>query len=96
VSLWPLARVSHAIRLRNDRSVRVRLSVPGLDALAAIAEVVDREHAHIEGIQTQRRNDRHEIELDLRLHKGARPEGLITGIGAVPDVNLEESDRAVE
>jgi putative Mg2+ transporter-C (MgtC) family protein len=96
VSLWPLSRVSRALRLRNDRSIRLRLTVARLDVLPDISEVLRNRGARIEGIQTVRRDTRYELEFDLRLGDHVEPAPLITQIDAIPDVDILETDRAVE
>jgi putative Mg2+ transporter-C (MgtC) family protein len=95
-SLWPLNRVARAIRLRNDRTIRLRVVMSSLDGLAAISAVLDQQRAHIEGVQTVKQNDRYELELDLRLSDQAKPDAVLTAIHGVDGVDVLESDRAVE
>ncbi len=97
VSLWPLNRVARALRMRNDRTIRVRLLVPALDSLADISAVLRDQRVRIEGVQTNRRDPGFELELDLRLpDRGVQPAAVIALIDAVPDVDLLETDRGVE
>jgi putative Mg2+ transporter-C (MgtC) family protein len=95
-SLWPLARVARAIRVRNDRTIRVRLVMHSLDGLADISSVLEHERARIEGVQTVKKGDHLELELDLRLAEAARPDAVITAINTVKGVEVLETDRAVE
>jgi putative Mg2+ transporter-C (MgtC) family protein len=95
-SLWPLARVARAIRVRNDRTIRVRLVMHSLDGLADVSMVLERERAHIEGVQTVKKGDHLELELDLRLADTARPDAVITAIHSVKSVEVLETDRALE
>jgi putative Mg2+ transporter-C (MgtC) family protein len=97
VSLWPLNRVARALRMRNGQSLRVRVIVPRLESLGEISSRLQASRVPIESVHAQRRDDAHlELELELRLPAGVRPDFVITTIGAVPDVQLLESDRAVE
>jgi putative Mg2+ transporter-C (MgtC) family protein len=96
VSLWPLARVARGIRLRNDRTIRMRVVMHTLDGLAQISTVLDRQRVRIEGVQTVKRNDQFELELDLRLADTARPEAVISAIHAIDGIEVLETDRAVE
>ena len=96
-SLWPLSRVAHALRMRNGQTLRVRVLVGHLDSLAQISKVLRDQRIMIEAVQTQRRDASHtELELELRLPSGVAPDLAITSIDSVPDVELLESDRAVE
>jgi putative Mg2+ transporter-C (MgtC) family protein len=95
-SLWPLSRVARAIRLRNDRTIRMRVRMASLEGLADISMVLVRERARIEGVQTVKKDDRFELELDLRLADTAKPDAVITAIHGVQGVEVLETDRAVE
>jgi putative Mg2+ transporter-C (MgtC) family protein len=96
ISLWPLSRVSHALRLRNERTIRARVQMTQLDTLAEVSAVLRQLRVHLEGVQTIRKDGRFELELELRLPEGVRPDAVITAIDAVPDVDLLETDRPVE
>jgi putative Mg2+ transporter-C (MgtC) family protein len=97
LSLWPLHRLTEFLRMRNAESVRVRLLTGRLDALADISKVLHSQRVHIEGVQMQRSDhDRYELELDLRVPAGLGHDVVITMIDSVDDVQLMETDRAVE
>ena len=96
-SLWPLNRVAHSLRMRNGQTMRVRAVVGRLDSLGEISKALRDRRILIEGVQTQRRDQTHvELELDLRLPSGVQPDVVIATIDSVPDVELLETDRAVE
>jgi putative Mg2+ transporter-C (MgtC) family protein len=95
-SLWPLSRVSHAIRLRNDRTIRMRVLMASLESLAEISAAMASQRVRIEGVQAVKRDDRFELELDLRLADTAKPAAVVSAIHAVPGVEVLETDRAVE
>jgi putative Mg2+ transporter-C (MgtC) family protein len=96
-SLWPLSRVARAIRLRNGQTLRVRLVLARLETLGEISKQLEANRVLIEAVQTQRRDAQHfELELELRLPADVAPARIITTINALPDVELLETDRAVE
>ena len=97
LSLRPLQRVARLVRVRNRQLLRVRLAVPRLDLVGDIATALHDRHVAIEGLHTHRRDAQHfELELELRVPSGTTPEVVVTTIDAVPDVELLETDRAVE
>jgi len=94
-SLWPLQRVALFVRMRNAKTLRVRLVVARLDALGEISKVLRARHVTIDEVRTHRREDtRFEIELELRAPPGAKPAIVIAMIDALPDIDLLETDRA--
>ena len=97
VSLWPLQRVSQAIRRRGNRAFRVRLVLRQLDALGQISHALEHRTVEIEGIQTQRAaTDRYDVELELRMPPGLSPSEVLTALDELPDVEIMETSRSVE
>ena len=77
--------------------MRVRLLVGSLDSLGEISRRLKEHRLAIEAVQTQRRDPRHfELEVELRLPAGVNADLVITTIQEVADVELLETDRAVE
>jgi putative Mg2+ transporter-C (MgtC) family protein len=96
-SLWPLARVARALRLRHGQALRVRVLVRRLESLSDISGRLQEIRVPIEGVHAERRDAEHlELELDLRLRSGVHHDVVLTTIGSVPDVELLESGGATE
>ena len=97
VSLWPLSRVSRAIRRRGSQAFRVRLVLKRLDTLGPISVVLDQQMVQIEGVQTQRAAvDRYDVELEMRLPPRLSPSQVLSAIDELPDVEILETARSVE
>lgn len=96
-SLWPLNLVVDRLRLGKERTVRVRLMLAKLEALGAISRELTAHRVEIAAVQSQRvGKGRYEVELDLRLPIGLRPEALVVIVTAFPDVEVIESSPAAE
>ena len=96
-SLWPLNLVVDRLRIGKERTVRVRLMLAKLEALGAISRELTAHRVEIAAVQSQRvGTGRYEVELDLRLPIGVRPEALVAIVTAFPDVELIESSPAAE
>ena len=96
-SLWPLGAISQRLRLRNDRSVRLRLALERLELLGEVSRRLAELGVDIAGVQTQQRGaGGFEVELDLRLGADAHPEIAVATIAEVEGVDVLEVDRALE
>ena len=95
-SLW-LNLVVDRLRIGKERTVRVRLMLAKLEALGAISRELTAHRVEIAAVQSQRvGKGRYEVELDLRLPIGLRPEALVAIVTAFPDVEVIESSPAAE
>jgi putative Mg2+ transporter-C (MgtC) family protein len=91
-SLWPLNVVISRLRLRDSRSLRVRLTLARLDALGGVSNTLAVQRVEISGINTQRLGKgRYEIELVLHLPSGLSTQQVIEAVTAVEGVELIES-----
>ena len=96
-SLWPLQLVSERLKLRNARSMRLRLRLEKLDLLGELSRRLLELDVAIEGVQTHHSApSAFDVELDLRLAAGAHPEIVIATVSEVEGVAVLESDRALE
>lgn len=91
-SLWPLNALEDRLHKTGTHILRLRLEVGRLAALGDVSRVVADRRVDIAGINSQRvGKGRYEVELDLRLPPGTRPQDILGAITAVPDVELMES-----
>jgi putative Mg2+ transporter-C (MgtC) family protein len=91
-SLWPLNVVINRLRLRDARSLRVRLTLARLDALGAVSRTLAVRRVEIGGINTQRLGKgRYEVELVLHLPPGISAEEAIAAVTGLDDVELIDS-----
>ena len=91
-SLWPLNVVINRLRLRDSRSLRVRLTLARLEALGGVSKTLAVQRVEISGINTQRLGKgRYEIELVLHLPPGISSHQIIDAVTAVEGVELIES-----
>ncbi len=96
-SLWPLNRIVERLRTGRERSVKIRLQLGRLEALGALTKELAAHRIEMGGIQSQRTGkNRYEIELELRLPSGFRPDGLLEIITGLPEVDLLESGSVSE
>jgi hypothetical protein len=80
------------LRLRDSRSLRVRLTLARLDALGGVSNTLAVQRVEISGINTQRLGKgRYEIELVLHLPSGLSTQQVIEAVTAVEGVELIES-----
>ncbi|HEY3523560.1 MAG TPA: MgtC/SapB family protein [Candidatus Limnocylindrales bacterium] len=92
LSLGPLNYVVERLRLGAASAIRLRLALSRLEQLGDVSEELRRRRVEIAGIGTQRVNpDRFEVELDVRLPSGARPDDLFEALGKLPHVEVMES-----
>ena len=92
VSLWPLNVVINRLRLRDARSLRMRLTLARLEALGGVSKALAVQRVEISGINTQQLGKgRYEIELVLHLPTGMSTQQLIEAVTAVEGVELIES-----
>ncbi len=92
LSLGPLNYVVERLRLGSASAIRLRLALKRLEQLGQVSEELRRRRVEIAGIGTQRvAPDRLEVELDVRLPSGARPDDLLAAFGELPDVEVMES-----
>ncbi len=90
--LWPLNVVINRLRLRDSRSLRVRLTLARLEALGGVSKTLAVQRVEISGINTQRLGKgRYEIELVLHLPPGTSSHQIIDAVTAVEGVELIES-----
>jgi putative Mg2+ transporter-C (MgtC) family protein len=91
-SLWPLEVVINRLRLRDERSLRVRLTLARLEALGGVSSALAVQRVEISGINTQRLGKgRYEVELVLHLPPGVSTQEIIAAVTAVEGVELIES-----
>jgi hypothetical protein len=77
--------------------VKIRLQLGRLEALGALTKELAAHRIEMGGIQSQRTGkNRYEIELELRLPSGFRPDGLLEIIAGLPEVDLLESGSVSE
>ncbi|HET8785553.1 MAG TPA: MgtC/SapB family protein [Candidatus Limnocylindrales bacterium] len=92
LSLGPLNYVVERLRLGAASAIRLRLALNRLEQLGEVSEELRRRRVEIAGIGTQRVSpDRLEVELDVRLPSGARPDDLFAALGELPNVEVMES-----
>lgn len=91
-SLWPLNALVARLHKPGTRGVKLRLEVGRLEALGDVSRLLADRRVEMAGINSQRiSKGRYEVELELRLPTGARPQDVIGAITAIPDVELMES-----
>lgn len=96
-SLWPLNWIVERLHIGQERTVRVRLQLGGLEPLGALTRELAAHRVELAAIQSQRLGkNRYEVELDLRPPAGLRMDRLVELITALPDVELLESASVVE
>ena len=92
VSLWPLNALVARLHRPGTHDVKLRLEVGRLEALGDVSRLLADRRVEMAGINSQRiGKGRYEVELELRLPAGARPQDIIGAITAIPDVELMES-----
>jgi putative Mg2+ transporter-C (MgtC) family protein len=91
-SLWPLNAFVARLHKPGTRSLKVRLEVGRLEAVGDVSRLLADRRVDLAGINSQRiGKGRYEVELELRLPSGARPQDVIGALTAIPDVELMES-----
>ena len=91
-SLWPLNRLVERMHKPGTRALRLRLEVGRLEALGDVSRLLADRRVEMAGINSQRiGKGRYEIELELRMPQGGRPQDILGAITAIPDVELLES-----
>jgi uncharacterized membrane protein YhiD involved in acid resistance len=96
-SLWPLNALVARLHKPGTHGVKLRLEVGRLEALGDISRLLADRRVEMSGINSQRiSKGRYEIELELRLPAGIRPQVILGAITAIPDVDLMESATGAE
>jgi len=96
-SLWPLNRVLARIRGQGPHPMRFRLQAQRLEALGDVTRVLNTHRVEIGEINSQRIGKAHyEIELQVRVPESIGQDDLVQSIGAVPDVEILETDAGRE
>ena len=96
-SLWPLNRVLARIRGQGPHPMRFRLQAQRLEALGEVTRVLALHRVEIGEINSQRIAKAHyEIELQVRVPESLGQNDLVQAIGAVPDVEILETDAGRE
>jgi putative Mg2+ transporter-C (MgtC) family protein len=96
-SLWPLNRVLAKIRGQGPHPMRFRLQAQRLEALGEVTRVLTAHRVEIGEINSQRVAKAHyEIELQVRVPESLGQEELVQAIGAVPDLEILETDAGRE
>ena len=91
-SLWPLNRLVERMHKPGTRALRLRMEVGRLEALGDVSRLLADRRVEMAGINTQRMGKgRYEVELQLRMPQGGRPQDILGAITAIPDVELLES-----
>jgi putative Mg2+ transporter-C (MgtC) family protein len=91
-SLWPLNRLVERMHKPGTRALRLRLEVGRLEALGDMSRLLADRRVEMAGINSQRMGKgRYEVELELRMPQGGRPQDILGAITAIPDVELVES-----
>jgi putative Mg2+ transporter-C (MgtC) family protein len=91
-SLWPLNRLVERMHKPGTRALRLRLEVGRLEALGDVSRLLADRRVEMAGINSQRMGKgRYEVELELRMPQGARPQDILGAITVIPDVELLES-----
>ena len=91
-SLWPLNALVARLHKPGAKAIKLRLEVGRLDAVGDVSRLLADRRVELAGINSQRiSKGRYEVELELRLPTGARPQDVIGAITAIPDVELMES-----
>jgi putative Mg2+ transporter-C (MgtC) family protein len=91
-SLWPLNRLVERMHKPGTRALRLRLEVGRLEALGDVSRLLADRRVEMAGINSQRMGKgRYEVELELRMPQGSRPQDILGAITAIPDVELLES-----
>ena len=96
-SLWPLNRVLARIRGQGPHPMRFRLQAQRLEALGDVTRVLNSHRVEIGELNSQRIGKAHyEIELQVRVPESLGQNDLVQAIGAVPDVEILETDAGRE
>jgi putative Mg2+ transporter-C (MgtC) family protein len=96
-SLWPLNALVARLHKPGTNAIRLRFEVGRLEALGDVSRLLADRRVEMAGINSQRiGKGRYEVELELRLPTGVRPQDVIGAITAIPDVELMESASAGE
>jgi len=96
-SLWPLNALIARMHRPGTHALRIRLQVGRLEAIGDVSRLLAGRRIDLAGINSQRLGKaRYEVELELRMPTGARPQDLIEAITAIPDVELLESSGPAE
>ena len=91
-SLWPLNALVARLHRPGAKAIKLRLEVGRLEAVGDVSRLLADRRVELAGINSQRiSKGRYEVELELRLPTGARPQDVIGAITAIPDVELMES-----
>ena len=91
-SLWPLNALVGRLHKPGGRTIKLRLEVSRRDAVGDVSRLLADRRVELAGINSQRiSKGRYEVELELRLPPGSRPQDVIGAITAIPDVDLMES-----
>ena len=91
-SLWPLNALVARLHKPGAKAIKLRLEVGRLEAVGDVSRLLADRRVELAGINSQRiSKGRYEVELELRLPTGSRPQDVIGAITAIPDVELMES-----
>jgi putative Mg2+ transporter-C (MgtC) family protein len=96
-SLWPLNALVARLHKPGGHEIKIRLEVGRLEALGDVSRLLADRRVEMAGINSQRiGKGRYEVELELRLPPGARPQDIIGALTSIPDVELMESATVSE
>lgn len=92
VSLWPLNSLIERLKIKSEKTIRIRLQLDGLEPLAAITTELANNRVEIAGVRSRRKSkNRYQVEIDARAQPGAAADGLVKQLLAIPDVHQVES-----
>ena len=92
LSLGPLNLVVVRLRIGRNSALRLRVALTELERVGAVSQELRRQRVEITGIGTQRvAKGRYEVEFDVRVPPGVRPDDLLEVLERIPDVEVLES-----
>ena len=96
VSLWPLRLVSERIEVAAPRRLHVRVLLSERGRLADLLDWLAERDVEVVRLDSERDDDRHSIDLNLRLPPGVDRGRLTSELGALDWVTLDDVGRQPE
>ncbi|MFL5754666.1 MAG: MgtC/SapB family protein [Chloroflexota bacterium] len=96
-SLSPLHWFDQRILARTRRELTLRLALTDVERLGQVMAEVGARRIEVIGLQSERvSKNQYEMELRLRLPRGAVPAEVVAAFGAMPGISVVQSDQSAE
>ncbi len=96
LALGPLHELVQRLERRGPREIRLRLRLARLESFDRISQILLERRVEIVSIRSERTDDAHQMDLDLRLPRPGTAQQLFTDIGRRPDVEVQTLARPDE